>query len=196
MACVVLMVAAACGGGNGDGGYDSPILNEDVPVANLTDLPDIEHSRIEMLDLMERVRDEVSRLAPATQPWRWNREESRSGCVQKESGLRGVSLATQNLISDAPLTDDEWAAAFPVVERLTRESGLGTVTVMANASRNHDVRFSSDDGRTLVFGTAEASVIAGRIECRRSATTATPAPSPLLTTTGPVPTRTTGRGGS
>ena len=195
-AAVTSMLLIVCGCDSGtDGQYDSPILNEDIPVTDIAELPDIEQTRTQMLDLIEQVRVEVTRLVPASEPWRWNRDESRSVCAQKGTGHKGVSLGTRNLISDLAFTDEQWALVFPAVQRLAGEARLTTVTVMADASGNHDVRFSSDDGRTLVFGTAEASVISGRIACRRSAVTdtsvQTPAPS-----TGSAPTSTTGSDGS
>ncbi|MGV0838565.1 LppA family lipoprotein, partial [Mycolicibacterium thermoresistibile] len=114
-------------------------------------------------------RAEVARLVPESDPWWWNRDETRFGCVQGSTDRKGVSLGTRNLVSDISFTDEQWDLVYPAVQRLAAESGLTEVSAMANSSHNHDVRFSSKDGRTLVFGSKEASLIKGRVACRRSA---------------------------
>jgi hypothetical protein len=48
---------------------ESPIINEDVPVMDIAQLPDIEQATAEMLNLIERVRTEVTQLVPAAEPW-------------------------------------------------------------------------------------------------------------------------------
>jgi hypothetical protein len=168
VACLAAaLLAVGCGGG--DDGYDSPLLNEDVPVVDIADLPDIEQTKTQMLDLIERVRAEVVRLVPESEPWWWNRDESRSGCTQKITGLKGVSVHTRNLVSDISFTDEQWSLVYPAVQRLAAEAGLTRISAWANSSRNRDIRFHSDDGRTLVFGSEKASLIAGSIACRRPA---------------------------
>ena len=146
---------------------ESPIINEDIPVTNIADLPDIEQTRTQLLELIERVRAEVVRVVPDTEPWEWRRDEARFGCVQEATGSEGSSLHLRNLVSDRPLTDDEWNRVFPAVERIAVEAGLTNYSAPQNSSGNHDVRFTSDDGRELVFGTREATLISGSAACRR-----------------------------
>ncbi|MBP2455526.1 LppA family lipoprotein [Mycolicibacterium lutetiense] len=165
----VLLTVCGCAGGS-DGQPDSPILNEDVPVADIADLPDIEQTRAQMLTLIERVRSEVTRLVPSSEPWNWVFEESRSGCTQQKTGHKGVSLHFAKLHSGISFTDAEWDLVLPAVQGVAAAAGLTEVTTMANSTSNHDVRITSDDGRTLVFGSAEASLITADIACRRSAT--------------------------
>jgi hypothetical protein len=169
VAAVVLAALFAVGCSGDDGGYDSPLLNEDVPVVDIADLPDIEQTKVQMLDLIERVRAEVTRLVPATVPWEWKYDESTGGCTQEETGRKGVSLAFAKLVSTRPFTDAEWDHVFPAVQQLAAEAGLTSNAAMQNSSGNHDVRFSSDDGRTLIFASWKAALITGRIACRRPA---------------------------
>lgn len=172
------LVLSACSAGEQpsepSGRYDSPILNEDVPVVDIAKLPDIEQTRVQMLDLIERVHAEVSRLVPASEPWEWTYDESRGGCTQQGTGRKGVRLYLRKLRSRISFTDEQWALVFPVVQRLAGEAGLTSNSAMGNASGNHDVRFNSKDGRTLVFGSREASLITGSIACRRDAPLAEP----------------------
>lgn len=180
LAAGVLTVVAVLSGCGGSGnGYDSPILNEDVPVADIADLPDIEQTRTQMLDLLERVRAEVARLVPSSEPWRWAYDESRAGCTQKETGRKGISLYFAKLYSDVSLTGAQWDLVFPAVQRLAADAGLTDNNAMANDANHHDVRFSSDDGRTLVFASAEASLITARIACRRAVNSTTAASTVL-----------------
>ncbi|MGV0838539.1 LppA family lipoprotein [Mycolicibacterium thermoresistibile] len=168
VACLaVAMFAAGCGGD--DGGYDSPLLNEDVPVVDIADLPDIEQTKVQMLDLIERVRAEVVRIVPESEPWRQAYEERRSGCTQESTGRKGVMIHLAKFGSSISFSDEQWTLVYPAVQRLAAEAGLTEVSAMANSSRNHDIRFSSTDGRTLVFGSKEASLLTGSIACRRPA---------------------------
>ncbi|MCV7066714.1 hypothetical protein H7H51_15160 [Mycolicibacterium farcinogenes] len=175
---VAAMLLVGCGcDSSSEGQYDSPIVNEDIPVADIADLPDIEQTRAQMLELIEQVRAEVSRLIPSSEPWQWVYEESRSGCTQTTTGGKGVSLHFAKLHSSISLTDAQWDLVLPAVQRLAAAAGLTGLATMANSSGNHDVRLTSDDGRTLVFGSAEASLITADIACRRAATSVT-APAP------------------
>ncbi|WP_232375334.1 LppA family lipoprotein [Mycolicibacterium baixiangningiae] len=168
-----LVFTCGCGGGGG-GDYDSPIVNEEIPVADIAELPDIEQTRSQMLELIERVRAEVSQVVPASAPWQWAYDEARSGCTQEATGHKGTSLYFAKLTSPISFDDQQWDLVYPAVQRMAAEAGLTEVTAMANSTGNHDVRFSSQDGRTLVFGSREASLITGSIACRRSAGSAAP----------------------
>ena len=149
--------------------YESPIINEDVPVIDIAQLPDIEQTTTEMIDLIERVRREVTRLVSATEPWEWTREQSGTSCEQDTSGRKGVRRYLRSLVSQHAFSDAEWESVFPAVRQLAAEAGLTDIVAPQNKSGSHDMRFSSDDGRTLMFGSREATLITGRIACRRSA---------------------------
>ncbi|MGA5462716.1 LppA family lipoprotein [Mycobacterium sp. NPDC050041] len=164
---LTVFVAAGCGGGGADG--DSPSATAEVPVTALADLPDAEQARLQMVDLIERVRDEVIRLVPESAPWRWNRDENWADCTQEATGQKGLSVSTQNMISDISFDDAQWGLVFPAVQRVVAAEGLTNVSAMVDSSFNHDVRISSDDGRTLRLGSKEASLIKGYVACRRPA---------------------------
>ena len=155
------------GGNTGSEDFDSPIINEDVPRMDIADLPDIDATHAQMLDLIERVRAEVSRLVPASAPWEWRREESQDGC--ERNGRKGVTLYFAKLTSSHSFTDQEWNIALPAVQKLAAEAGLTGGAAMQESSGAHDMRFTSDDGRELVFGSIEASLITGSIACRLDA---------------------------
>ncbi|MGV0687341.1 LppA family lipoprotein [Mycolicibacterium thermoresistibile] len=171
---VVLAALFAIGCGGDDGGYDSPLLNEDVPVVDIADLPDIEQTKAQMLDLIERVRSEVVRLVPESEPWRQAYKERRSGCTQQATGRKGVTVHLVKSVTSVSLSDEQWSVVYPAVQRLAAEAGLIEVTTMTNTSRNHDIRFSSNDGRTLVFASKEATLLTGSIGCRRPAESPAP----------------------
>ena len=166
---VAALVLAGCDSGGGDSSgsddkYDSPIINEDVPKMDIANLPDIDATRAQMLDLIERVRAEVSRLVPASAPWVWRHEEVTDGC--ERDGRQGVTLYFAKLTSPHSFTDEEWKVALPAVQKLAAEAGLEGGTAMQESSGAHDMRFTSGDGRELVFGSIEASLITGSIACR------------------------------
>ncbi len=164
VALAVLLAVSGCGG------TPEPTPNkEDGHVIDIANLPDIEQTRTQMLDLIERVRAEVTRIAPATAPWQWGGSEGNAGCaVDTKDGQKGASRFLRKLASKTPLTDAQWDEAFPVVKKLAADEGLKSVSAPQNSSGNHDARFTSDDGLELVFGSRDAALITGTILCRRS----------------------------
>jgi hypothetical protein len=163
------IVLAGCDSGGGgktasDDKTDSPIINEDVPKMDIANLPDIDATRAQMLDLIEQTRTEVTRLVPASEPWVWRREEMSGGC--ENNGRQGVTLYFANLTSAHSFTDEEWNIALPAVQKLAADAGLTGGSAMQDSSRAHDVRFTSDDGRELRFGSIEAALITATIACR------------------------------
>ena len=116
-----------------------------------------------MLNLIERVRTEVTQLVPAAEPWEWTGDQQGFGCEQEGTGRAGVSRYLRSLVSKHSFTDPEWELVFPAVRRLAGDVGL---TDISAPQSSHDVRFSSDDGRNLMFGSRVASLITGRIACR------------------------------
>ena len=87
-----------------------------------------------------------------------------AGC--ENNGRQGVTLYFANLTSVRSFTDEEWSTALPAFQRLAAEAGLTGNSAMQDSAQAHDVRFNIDDGRTLVFGSIEASLITGSIACR------------------------------
>jgi len=160
-----MLMSSSCGSGD----RESPILNEDVPAVDIAQLPDIEQTTTEMLDLIERMRAEVTRLVPATEPWEWTRDQQGFSCTQEGTGAKGVTRELRDLVSQHGLTDPEWELVFPAVRQLATDAGLTDIAAPQNRPGSHDVQFNSDDGRTLSFGSREATLFTGRIACRRSA---------------------------
>ncbi|MGV0838542.1 LppA family lipoprotein [Mycolicibacterium thermoresistibile] len=122
--------------------------------------------------MIERVRAEVVRLVPERDPWRQAYKERRSGCTQQTTGRKGVTVHLVKSVTSVSLSDKQWSMVYPAVQRLAAEAGLIEVTAMTTSSRNHDIRFSSNDGRTLVFASKEAARLTGSIACRRPVTAA------------------------
>jgi hypothetical protein len=165
VALAALLLATGCDRPD----YESPIVNEGGPVIDIAQLPDIEQTTTEMIDLMERVSREVTRLVPAAEPWEWNRDQQGFSCKQESTGQDGVKRYLRSLTSQHALTEPEWQLVFPAVRQLASDAGLTEIAAPQDKPGNHDMRISSDDGRTLMFGSREATLITGDIACRRSA---------------------------
>jgi len=148
---------------------ESPIVNQGGPVIDIAQLPDIEQTTTQMVDLMERVSREVTRLVPAAEPWEWARDQQGFSCKQESTGREGVKRYLRSLTSQHALTDAEWELVFPAVKQLASEAGLTEIAAPQNQPGNHDVQITSDDGRTLIFGSRKATLISADIGCRRSA---------------------------
>lgn len=165
-AAVAVVVLAACGD---DGGYESPIVNEEAPVMDIASLPDIEQTRNQMVALLERMRAEITRLVPRSPAWIGGDEEMRGNCTYNGSVEPGTRLYLAMWTTSISLTDAEWDLVFPAVQRLAAEAGLTEVEAKVDATYNHDVEIRSNDGRTLRIGSKEATLLTGQIDCRRSA---------------------------
>jgi predicted LppA-like lipoprotein len=72
-------------------------------------------------------------------------------------------------VSKHSFSDPEWELVFPAVRQLAAEAGLTDIAARQDKPGNRDMRFTSDDGRMLMFGSRVASVVTGKIACRRSA---------------------------
>lgn len=145
---------------------ESPIVNQESPAMDIASLPDIEQATTAMTDLMERIRAEVTRLVPASSPWEWSGDQTGTSCVQESTGQKGVQRYLRDLTSRHAFSDTEWGIVFPAVRQLANDAGLTDIAAPQNAPGNRDLRFSSEDGRTLMFGSREASVMSGTIGCR------------------------------
>jgi len=161
------VLLAVCGCDRPD--YESPVVNQGGPVIDIAQLPDIEQTTTQMVDLMERVSREVTRLVPAAEPWEWTRDQQGFGCKQESTGQDGVKRYLRSLTSQHALTDSEWDRVFPAVRQLASDAGLTEIAAPQNQPGNHDMRITSDDGRTLLFGSRKATLISADIACRRAA---------------------------
>lgn len=145
---------------------ESPIVNQESPAMDIAALPDIEQATTEMVELIERIRAEVTRLVPASAPWEWSGEQTGTSCVQESTGQKGVQRYLRDLTSQHAFSDTEWDVVFPVIRQMASDAGMTDIAAPQNAPGNHDLRFTSEDGRTLMFGSREASVMSGTIGCR------------------------------
>lgn len=163
-ALAIALVVSSCGGER-----ESLNSNESVPVIDIAQLPDIDQATDQMLDLIEQVRAEITRLVPATAPWNWTGEQLGMSCLQEKTDRKGVMRGLRDLVSEHALSDDEWERVYPGVHQLAVEAGLKNVAANQNSSEDHDARFTSDDGRTLVFRSRDATMITANVACRISA---------------------------
>lgn len=131
---------------------------------DIDQLPTLKETVPGLLDLIDAVRRDITRLVPATAPWHWSGEFSTSGC---QTG--GVELEAPHLMSAHAFTEAEWALVLPAITRRTAEAGLnGTSQGPAHRPGNYDVDFTSKDGRNLRVLSRHASVITAHIGCRHA----------------------------
>ncbi len=145
-----------------------PVVNKDRANMDIANLPTLRQTQTQMLDLIDRIQVAVSTTVPDTRPWRWNRAWDSSGCVG--GAVDGAAaLFFPNLVSERALAEPEWSAVFPAVKDLAAGAGLTEVAMPQDGAGNHDARFTSGDGRELVFGTRVTTLISARVSCRRTA---------------------------
>ena len=130
---------------------------------DLNQLPTLKETIPPMLALMDAVRHELSRQVPATLPWRWVDEFSSGGC--EEGGTR---LYFPGYYSDHAFSEEQWAQVLPAVTALAADAGLtGSSVGPMEKPGNHDVSFTSGDGRKLRFGSRYATLVTAYVGCRR-----------------------------
>jgi hypothetical protein len=159
-ALAITLGVSGCGGER-----ESPTSSENVPVIDIAQLPDIDQTTDQMIDLIEQVRAQVARQVPATEPWDWANEQMGMSCVQEKTDRKGVMRGLRDLVSQHALSDEEWNRVYPSVRQLALEAGLNNVAA-PQSSDDHDARFTFDDGRTLVFESRTDTTITGSIACR------------------------------
>ena len=107
---------------------------------------------------------------PAAEPWEWTRDQQGFSCVQESTGHDGCEAVPAEPGVQArvePNRNGSWCS--PLCAKLAADAGLTEIAAPQDKPGNHDMRISSDDGRTLMFGSREATLITGKIACRRSA---------------------------
>ncbi len=144
----------------------APMIDEDVTEMDLSALPTLKQTKAQMLDLIDQVQAAVAAEVPATAPWRWVDEWDTGGCPDQPAA-DGIMLLFPNLVTERALTDPEWNLLFPTFQRLASATGLTETAVPQDSAGNHDARFSSSDGRTLVVISATAIVLSATVSCRR-----------------------------
>ncbi len=162
-------LAAALVAVSGCAADESPITDQAGPMTDLADLPDIDQTEEQMLELIERVRTEVERVVSGTDPWTWAGSPGNGGCGRSGTVREGVNRYLRNLYSPKALTDAEWERALPGVRRIVGAEGLDRLWTPQSSKGSHEVRFSSSDGRQLIFGTRDTTLISGATGCRRQA---------------------------
>ncbi|BBY55280.1 hypothetical protein H7J07_08920 [Mycobacterium koreense] len=134
-------------------------------------LPSITETKAQMLALIDEVQVAVSAVVPATRPWRWKDHWGSGTCLgDKPFGDDGVSLNFPNLVSGYSLSEAQWDLVFPRVRDIAVAAGLTEGWSPNDAAGSHDVRFSSPDGRQLIFVARVATLISARISCRHKGT--------------------------
>jgi Lipoprotein confined to pathogenic Mycobacterium len=149
----------------------APNQADGAPAMEISKLPTINETQAQMLDLINRVQAQVAGAVPETRPWRWMDRWSSNGCGGGGPSPDGVMLLFPNLLSEHGLTDSEWARVFPDIRHLAAGAGLTDLQMFQNSSRNYDARFGSPDGRLLIFGSRNTTLISGQISCRRKGET-------------------------
>lgn len=144
----------------------SPNDNEDASPMDINDLPNLRQTQTELLALIEGARLLITGAAPSATHWRWS-DRYGAGSCHDDAGNKGIMLFFPDLYTEHGLTPQEWDRAIADITELAADAGLTEVATPGDTDTNHDARFYSDDGRELMVGSLENTVISARVTCRR-----------------------------
>lgn len=165
VATAAVLALCSCAGSS-----QSPTIDEDIAVVDIAELPDIDETRARMTELIERAGSEVSLLVPDAAPWEWRGEVTTAPCTQAATGSKGSAAYLPRFVSQSRLTDAQWQQVLPVVQSLADSAGLTRMSPPQGDGASRDVRFTSEDGRELVFLSRATTVLSATIVCRRHST--------------------------
>ncbi len=131
-------------------------------------LPSVQDTEQQLMALIRQIADAAKAAAPALS---WETEVNRAqhtlGCPGAYSETMGVSMSTDTLISDAPISDSEWPKVVSIARDIAAPHGITALTVLADQQGNHDVKLHSPDhGNEIRLGTYENAVMTGVTGCR------------------------------
>ncbi len=142
----------------------------------LTELPSLEATQAQLTSVVEQLGAYIATLVPGIQ-WRWNREQSRSGCARPYDRTGGANLYLRNYLGDKPIPAEVWPRVVDRARELAATLGATGAQTFRDDPGNKDARFYSPEGTAISLGYQVNTVIAADTGCRLPAGGATSPPA-------------------
>lgn len=133
------------------------------PEAILRDRPPFEVAQQQYLVALTETANQVTALVPGST---WHLEKnSWRGCGGDFLHTKGVQ-AYVFVVIDGPIPDTAWPRALRIVEDAAAQFGATNVQPFVDRPGDHDVVVTGPDGVEVQFGTAAATVLSMKSDCR------------------------------
>jgi hypothetical protein len=163
---VGLCIAALAGCQSRSAGEEptvSPTSSVEDPNGALRERPSFEDAQRQYLAAVTVTANRVAALAPGMT---WDlRENSWRGCggaFVDTDGVQAYVYAVFNL----PLPEPLWPQALQIVKDEAAKLGAANVQTVVDQPGNHDVMLTSGSGVEIEFGTAKATILSAKSDCR------------------------------
>lgn len=133
------------------------------PDARLRERPSFEAAQQQYLAAVTDTANQVAALVPGL-TWQI-KENSWGGCVGEFANTDGVQAYVYAVFS-GPTPEPLWPKALQIVKHAAAQLGATDLQPFKDQPANHDVIFTSPDGVEVTFGTAKATVLSAKSECR------------------------------
>jgi len=151
-------------------GSSSPAPSD--PDTRLRERPSFEAAQQQYTAAVTDTANQIAALVPGLT---WTIEEnSWRGCGGEFLDTRGVQAYVVATFS-GPTPDPLWPRALKIVEDAAAQLGATDMQPLKDGPADHDVIVTGPDGVEVTFGTAKATVLSAKSECRlRQKDTSTP----------------------
>jgi len=142
------------------------------PDTRLRERPSFEAAQQQYTAVVTDTANQIASLVPGL-TWQIQ-ENSWGGCLGEFADTKGVQAYVFATFS-GPTPDSSWPTAVEIVKGAAAQLGATNAQPMVDRPANHEVVFSNPDGVEVTFGTAKATVLSAKSECRlRQKDTPTP----------------------
>ncbi|MFD1811001.1 LppA family lipoprotein [Rhodococcus gannanensis] len=173
-ATTLTLLTTACGGI-----MENPYNHTDEEIADaaaiLPTRPTLEVTEAEITAAVLQIADAAGAIAPELR-WEWKRERSQSSCGGAFGKTDGREVDLPNYVSAVPIPDTAWPAVLQAARDILTPLGITNLTVYVDKPGDHDVIFTSDDGRHVDLGTKVAALVSAGTGCRLPAAHTGPTP--------------------
>jgi len=144
-------------------GSSSPAPAPSDPDARLRERPSFEAAQQQYTAVVTDTAKQIAALVPGVT---WTIEEnSWGGCTGEFAHTEGVDAYILAVFS-GPTPDSAWPKAVQIVKDAAAQLGAIDAQPMVDKPADHEVVFSNPDGVEVTFGTAKATVLSAKSECR------------------------------
>ncbi|MBJ7336212.1 LppA family lipoprotein [Mycolicibacterium sp.] len=145
----------------------SPAEQEDAaprdPEARLRERPSFEAAQKQYLTA---VTDTANQIAAAVPGLTWDLTDNTwGGCGGEFVDTKGV-YAYVSAVFNGPTPEQSWPTALQIVKDNAARLGATDLQPFVDRPANHDVIFTGPDGVEVTFGTAKATVLSAKSDCR------------------------------